>query len=277
VPRSQLAKVTLLFIACLTLFSIANVFTIPLMSGSRNTAILLLICFGAIGAQAGLVSLWFVFAPIRTTTRMLTGIAATLVLFEAWAIGETNYRLFFFYLHDDVTTAFLWLPLLLLAVQMPMWAAKYWFRWRIVNWTHSARRQASRSMGIRDLMIGTGATAICLALAKHASDGEGDEAFIGLAIAMPVVVLISSLTTIPATAATLRSRRLCVALPWILLTNATVVAAYIATVFGLVDRQFPPASVYREAYALVVSFTVCLTGPLLIARWLGYRLRWGRQ
>jgi hypothetical protein len=62
---------------------------------------------------------------------------------------------------------------LLLAVQTPLWIAKCWLRWRITQSGNPFQERPTRSIGIRDLMIGTGMIAACLALAKYASDSEG--------------------------------------------------------------------------------------------------------
>jgi hypothetical protein len=269
------AKVIVLFSACLVLFSIINA-----LSNFGTNEMLVCAVMGAIGAEGVLFSVWCVLAPTSWVVRLLSGLASAFVLFCAWCIGfaasvsDQPWRDW----PSDAITALLWLPLLLLAVQIPLWAAKFWFRWRITDQEGGVQTEVSQSFGIRHIMAGTGTIALCLTMAKYGSDQIEGDAFVGLAIATLFVMLISTLTTVPATVAALRSRRLFVSLPVFLTINTAILAAYIVIISAVILKEWPPlADVVPQGGAMVLSHTACLAGPLLIGRWLGYRLRWGRE
>jgi hypothetical protein len=119
--------------------------------------ILVVMLFGAIGAQAGLHAIWCVFAPVACVRRAAAAIAAGLVWFAAWALGyaasvsERMFRglpswdLFWRDYWETVAIGWLCLPLLALSIQAPLWLFRIWLRWRIV---HRRDRTPASSVGV---------------------------------------------------------------------------------------------------------------------------------
>jgi hypothetical protein len=127
------------------------------------------------------------------------------------------------------------------------------------------------------MLIGISAVAVCLGLGRYGGGQDDNRVLAAVVFGSLATALVSSFTTLPAAMAVLRARRPLVAAPVLLATNSLVLGAYVIVLF-LIDRHVPPMGTFLlEAAALVISFTVCLSIPLLIVHRLGYRLRWGRE
>lgn len=273
------------FLVCVLLFGVANFVIGPLMSrlGPNDSAVLVYVCFGAIGAEGGLHAIWCVLAPVGLIKRFAVGIGTALVLFGAWALGYGVYVSLEPYLYDDyweiVVTGLLCLPLVAIAIQLPLWLARAWLGWRVLHRADPSRQSGGAAFGIRDILVATAVLALALSAAKLAVPDRvfsETEFLFPLAIVALVAAGISLFTTLPVVVATLRARQIWLALPVTLALDVMILVVFMATGTAIARRP-PPWQAYVGMACMVGGFFVSLTGVMLVARRLGYRLVWGRR
>ncbi len=171
------------------------------------------------------------------------------------------------------------LPLILLAAQVPVWILRFCFRCQIVHGD-----DASATLGplrISHLLVATAVTAVALALARVAlwQSREallGQDSMVALACAVLVIMLISTIVVLPTVLAALYSRR------WKMTLGITVavVSAIIVGVVTLSPVRVGGRIWWDQVLVAIVfpeSFLLALSAPLVMARQLGYRLRFGRS
>jgi hypothetical protein len=238
------------FLACLGLFAGTNFAIAPLMdwlSPHDFAAWLVFACVGAIGAQAALHAVWCVFAPTGFGKRLTVGVGSGLALFGAWSLG---YAVFVYYepycraeYWETIRISLLCLPLLVIAIQSPLWMARFWLGWRILHRADPFRRSGVEAFGIRDILAATGALAVALSAARIAMPPESAAAGrfpLALGIGALVAAAISLFTTLPAVAAILRARRVGLALLGTAVLDAVIGA-------GLLEiGTVPPPPVSQE-------------------------------
>lgn len=241
-------------------------------------------CVGAIVAQAGLQSIWFVLAPFGLAQRFLSAASAGLVLFGVFVLGGALYV----HCHRGAYPLEYWrfvlwlalsLPLLLLAVQSPLWFARIWLNWRVVHGDQSGGCPGETAFGIRHIFAATACVALALAgvrLAASQTHASPSEQLVGFSFGALIAAAISLITTLPATVVALRARRPWRSLGALFASNVIVVLGAIAVV-SLIAGRWPPLDADIAYLCLLLSFYVCLAGPLLLARRLGYRLVWGSK
>lgn len=242
---------------------------------------LALACLGLVGAQGGLHAIWYDFASVRPVTRLGLGAGVGLGWYGMWMTGYAFQwtRHGSPYPWSGVATGLLCLPLVLLAVRSPLWLARYFFRWRVLHRRDPARRSPFQSIGIRDILLATGAVAVALSAARTGvmvSYPDSEASLLILGLYALLAAALSLFTTLPVVVATLRARRLWLALLIVLFFVLLSTVGFVAGIRGIAG-EWPPREVYPLLALMAACFFVCLTGPLLIMRWLGYRLYWGRR
>jgi hypothetical protein len=202
-----------------------------------------------------------------------------LVLYCAWALGYAVSVREHAYLRDDyweyVMQGLLCLPLLAIAIQAPLWLARIWLGWRVGHRATPFRGPDVKAFQILHLLGATAAVALALSAARLGVPDDG-ESLAGFAITALVAAAISLFTTLPVVAATLRARRALLILPALLFLDVAALVAVIVTI-SVVSGRPPFAEIYVWLAAMAGGFFVCLTGVMLVARGLGYRLAWGRR
>ncbi|NQT16124.1 MAG: hypothetical protein HQ582_25430 [Planctomycetes bacterium] len=167
------------------------------------------------------------------------------------------------------------LPLLAIAIQSPLWLARILLRWRVEHIAGSSQESDDEALRIRHLLGATAAVALAFSAAQMGVPADG-ESLVGLAIAALVAAGVSLFTTLPAVAATLCAHRLWLTLSAILLLDVAVFAIFLV-ITSVVAKEWPRAEEYVGFASMAVGFFVGLTGVMLVARRLGYRLVWGRR
>ena len=286
--RSRLAKTRIALSACVVLFAVNNMALTPLeyLLGRADLEVLFFPCVGLIGAQAGLHAIWCVLAPVGAVKRLATGIGAGLLLYGAWALGYAvevwNWRdADAYHWWEEVASTLLCLPLLVVAVQVPLWVARWWFGWRILRRCGPSRRLPRTPIGIRDILVATGVVALVLSIARsplpgEASNGSPPGNLIPLVTGALVAAAISLFTTLPVVVATLRARRLWLAIPTILFLDLAVMSGLVV-ISSAQDGRWPQQEECLFLILMLVGFSLSLIGPMLIVRRLGFRLYWGRR
>lgn len=284
-PGGSRQRAIALCVGIVALFAVINFLICPIMLNARPSAVVEIVfpcvVFSMIGGQVGLHSIWCVLAPVHWTRRLVGGIASMILLFGAFGLGLiANGNLHGSdAIRDFIAGGLLSLPLLLIGVQFPLWGTRIWLRWRIAH-REDDSTATFRAMRIRDLMIATCVVAAALSAARISqsmSSPSGPQSIAGLAFAAVIATAISAITTLPAVIATLRARRVPMALALVLAGYSAFAVGFVAVAVNFGDA---PAFSWEALVAMATvtgGFFVCLTTPLLVARKLGYWLLWGRR
>jgi hypothetical protein len=251
-------------------------------------AVFIYAAMGAIGAQGGLLAIWSVLGPGPAWQRRVSELTIGLFWLCAWAVGYLLARQFSTRPYGVSREVWLVLcaPAIYLAAQFPLWVVRVPFRWRIEFSQAATIDRPRATLTLAELMVVTATVAVVLGLARgshYAAEPHSRESFWpALAIGAASAAGISLAGTLPALGLILGSRRLWVGLA-ILIAYAllawliTVVAIYFVAIGGMSWRPFRPLS--DALYPLTpvyAGFTLGLVVPLILARSVGYRLRWGR-
>lgn len=271
---------TVIFVLALNNLACAPIEKLPLPKGVST--LIWAACVGVMISQVPLHAIWCVFAPIGFRRRLGMGIVVAFGLFCSAALGyaivadDGKWVLF-------ALPALFFLPLVAIAFQTPLWTAKYLLRWRVVSSSHGVGGEASSGFGIRDMLVATSALAIALSAtllaAPFASPQDSSTTFLmESAVESLVMCVVSAVTTGPVLVATLRTRRLWVALLVLLFLDAALTTASIIGLFGTV----PEAALAGWRMSIVVvamwsGFFGALTVCMLVVRQLGLRLVWGNE
>jgi hypothetical protein len=264
-------------------FALVNFAIVPLtdwISPNDAAAALVYLWFGAICAEGGLHAVGCVLFTHGLVRRLVLGIGVGLTLFAAWAVGYAVDGWYRGYFPGDfwrnVRSGLLYLPLLAIAIQLPLWVVKFWFGWRVQHRVEPAGPRGGETFSIRDMFLATGAVALALTAARFApqDEGPGQRWFLALIVIALATAAVSLIAVLPAVVATLRVRRLWWSLPITLLLQG-------AALFGLfivicrIEGHSPSLRDRVGTAWMAAGFFLSLTGPLLVARGLGYRLVWG--
>ena len=280
-PRSG---ATWLFLGSVAFFAAANGMVFPMMLAVQPDQVLglyfLAFWYAAFGAQMALHAVWCVFVPLHWIKRFLVGATSALALYGV-LVGAFAFSLDF--LDEEewliLVIGLLCLPLLLLAAQAPLWIMRIWFRWRIVH-RDDGSSTTFQSLRIRDLMIATAVIAMALTavqISQSIDASSSDGSIVAVAVAALVVMAISAITVLPSVLATLRSRRLLLAMSVVLSVDIAVVLCYMVILAVFFDAPVLSWETYVGTPIISVGFFVASISPMLIARKLGYRLLWGHR
>lgn len=167
-------------------------------------------------------------------------------------------------------------PLIYLAAQTPLWVARIFLRWRLETPRTNHGGSTYRPLSLAEIMIFTATVSLSFAAARLVSSGEE---FIpywpSMAIACAIAAGLGLATTLPILFLILGLRRLSL--------GTAILAAYAAIsliITVVVSCAFFRAQVDDLLFSLsptLAGFVVAITVPLVIPRWFGYRLAWGRE
>lgn len=232
------------------------------------------VCLAMIGAQVALLNVWFVFAPLPIGRRLIIG----LVVGGVWLAASTIIFLVSIPYVVGLLAAFLSLPILMLAIQTPLWVMKVCFNWRVVRMVDGVATPPRRPLRILDLMIATGAIAIVLGLARLGSLGHGfsraDHIF-ELLGSGTFLGFLSAISLIPCIWAELRGGDRTRALTIAIGVHAAIAAIPLLLVLM---EPFVGFSIFLFLAGLPMAGYVTLVLCILSkCRRYGFRLRWGRE
>jgi hypothetical protein len=243
-------------------------------------AVIVYWCFGVIGAQAVLLSIYGVFAAEPAWRRVAISSGGALVLFTMWFAGynaslSTSYARY----HGlrEGAILLLYLPLMGLSLQAPLWPMRVLFRWRIVESAPQIGAGERSSLTIRDLLGAMAAIGAALAAAQYAAqlashDGASANRFWSqIAVAAIVVAVASPIVVLPLMIAGLRARPVGPA--------TAAIVAYAVLVEGVVlgiVRSFGRIDAWSTLglSIMVASLTATVFVPLRVVRRSGYHLAW---
>ena len=171
-----------------------NLMAGPLIDAFHEPPSLIGFVFGMLLTQIAALSLWTVWSERPVWQRQLCGmlLAEVLLAFFLVGIGSTapGPRSNFVEVARAMACS---LPLILLAVQMPLWALRIYAGWRIVLPASDA--QPPGHLSIRDILQATVVVAVAVSLLRLASDDPEffEVAWIAWAVALPCIAAASLL------------------------------------------------------------------------------------
>ena len=225
---------------------------------------------GALISQLAALCALLVFGEFAFWQRLLVvwsvgyGLAMSFVTGIYLADGPPNFG-------EVLRVMFCGLPLVALAVQLPLWGARLYCGWRIAR-PDAAPNQ--RPLSIGDILSGTAIAAVTVGLVRFVVDSPGSDSsfWIGWAIAVPAIAGISLISILPAMFLILRLNR-----PLIggAVLFGYAVLASIVTILGLAyfnRRTPPPREVFLIFPLMIGALASSLGGLLGLIRYQGYRL-----
>ncbi len=247
-------------------------------------AVFVYFTFGAISAAFALLAIFSVVWSLPLWLRLGLSIAVGFALYFCWLVGfmvaSVEHGLSFDDEGRQAAATLLCLPIIFMAIQSPLWLVRHLCRWQVALQGPPIPPPLS-PLTIRDILIGTGLIGLALAAAQFArqvADEPSSHAEFGMVIGIGLACGfgISLASTIPVVIATLRARNPA----WGMLAIAHYTAIALAITFvvvGLVEGRVPQFWDVFGWSISIVTFMGAMATPLLLARGLGFRLRWGRE
>ena len=257
-------------------FAVADLIGPPILVASRSEFALALF-LGTFAAQIGLLAIWAVLRPQRWVVRLPVTLAYAALFYTMLIMGMTVAEPFGPE-WPEVARTYLFLPLVFLAVQSPLWILRIGGGYRIVRADpeKDLSPTGSRQFHLQHLFVATGVVAVSLGLASLGVSEEGDLA--GTVTWGPLLLVClacagwSAFSTLPCLWAGLvaRHKRTSTVVMAVYVLGMTAAALAIASASA---RGSPPG----DAVGVFLLFHVGLVGVMLgvlhaIRHW-GYVLR----
>ncbi len=238
-----------------------------------------IIVAAVIYAQVGLVATWGVFSSTHFTNRLRMCGGVGLVLLFCFMLGIAGPAGGSGEVGLAFTVFLLFSPLLLFAVQSPLWAARIWLQWEIAKVGQPPSGSYLQLPGIIDLIIGTTAIGVALAAMKIgptliSEPQESQQILSVLTSAAGIAGAASLVTVTPLVFITLRPRAGATVAIGLMIWYAALVAILVTLTFatGYSDARLRQACLVGPGFFATIT---CAT--LLIVRHGGYRLFRGRR
>jgi hypothetical protein len=170
-PKAHTQPFPWLAVVLVGYFAVSDVAVMPLtwvFDKSELGAMFVFVSFGAILAQAALLSAGLVFGPGHYWKRLLGFWIATVVFCILWTMGFellSALRGWSMSNWNDVRFGILALPLATIAIQSPLWFFRLYRGWRLVLSENDKREPP---LSIRDYMLGTAIVALSVTFARLA-------------------------------------------------------------------------------------------------------------
>ena len=271
----------------LLLCAIVNGVAVPIaenMTGPPEglELIVLAVGVGILGGQIGGLSAVLVWGRVPFLVRCLLLWLVGMALFGCWWLGLlttipredwfTDFRL------DIARSIVASLPLISLAVQLPQWLARFYFGWRIEP-PGNSEGVASPGLSIRDLLVGTVVAALTVTAVRFSQDADEMTTVVWAAwgIAVGIIAVISAVLMLPLLVLTFRFHPI-----WAILFMALASPLIVGTTIYAIMLLFPGGGGpdARAIAMFLMAGTTCVavtSVPLWLARWAGYRLKFGRE
>jgi hypothetical protein len=272
----------------LLLCGLMNAAAVPIaknMSGPPEGVelIVLAVGVGILGGQIGALSAVLVWGRGPFLVRCLLLWLIGMALFGCWWLGLLTAidREYWF---DDfrirVARAIIAsLPLISLAMQLPQWLARFYFGWRIEPPGNGAA-VAATGLSIRDLLVGTVVAALTVTAVRFSQEADEMTTVVWAAwgMAVGIIAVISAVLMLPLLVLTFRFYPGW-AILFIALASPLIVGATIYAIMLLEPGDGGP-DVRAVVTMFLIAGTTCVAVtsiPLWLARWAGYRLKFGRE
>ena len=224
---------------------------------------------GCMLAQGNLLAAWLAWSNGPVVYRLVRHWGIALGLYLIWLLGMLAYR--GGQVEIPVIKTTLFMPLVMLAAQIPLWVARLWFGWRLVREGTSDAYSFDSPLTIRDLLVVTFVVGGSLALPRldPVPSIKHDLEFLSILISFALV--ISSIMLLPAGALLMRMHSFRRGLAW----NCCYVFALVALLWAGVSyklRILPLLFYVIDLPPILLTFAATVMLAAAIARCRGYRL-----
>jgi hypothetical protein len=268
------------------LLAFGNLLFLPILSGGPGPgsgygiAIMAALWMGALTGQFGLVAMWGVLAPQPLLVRIGSASALGAVLTLGFVVGcalaaqahgpppEEAFAALF--------GAMLLLPVTVASAQVPLWIARLCLGWQVSHIRRLDRLSRPTQFSLANLMTATALIAGLLALNQPASwllQAPPQELWLQVGLSSLSAMLLSALTTLPATYALLRHNNLGQGFVAMMVYGFVVFAGF-SLVLMMIAHSIPPegAAVLAVIFSYIAGLALTVTLPLVVLRNYGYRL-----
>lgn len=245
-----------------TFLVLCNIAMVPFMNSAAPDslhAMLAYLCLGGFWSQTPLLAMWHTLFRGNLLLRTLVTIAAAGVLTASFLTGAYVTQGM---LRSLVIIVLPCLPLVMVVGELPLWGLHIWAGWRIEV---SDQEKKGPPFTIQHAFLLTGVFAVALALARVAANEIG---WVGIAMASGVLFGVSLVVLAPLIGFALRVRRTWLAILGVVLYTCVGI---VATATFLMGVFMPPD--FAAAVLVPTGFFLVISGSLIGARLLGYRLR----
>src|SRR5262245_48890247 len=278
-PRAKNSALwALIGLSVATDFLMIPMFSLFRQGPTLPQAIIVLGSFGCTLAQGSLLAAWLVWSDAPFSRRLLWHWIIAGCLCFIWLVGLVLAGPPHKVVESGFTIALI-VPIVSLGAQFPLWAARFFFGWRLVQTTSAAADE--RPLSIRDLFIATLIVAVSFAVARLSPAAQQEPEFrFAWGIFMAVAATASAIAILPAAAMLLRPRpfdravkySLSYASVYIALLWSTVV---VVRIYGL--GSLPPWFMLVGMTCLILAYSGTAILAAAVARERGYLLAWGRK
>jgi hypothetical protein len=234
-----------------------------------------LVLAGIVPAQAAILSAGMVWSDKPFFRRLTVHWAAAIVLCWVWLAGmgwSVTYR--------DLFDIVFGLPLVSLALQLPLWFTRLVWGWRLVRESERGTT-APASFTLRDLFLATLLVAIAIGLARWMPEARSDRDFWpAFAIALAFLSLASALVLLPAGQMLLATSHFARGVAMLAMYTLLAIAAMWLIVLALFlfdPATLAPRNVFVGASAILIGLAATLVFAALAVRLQDYRLCIGRR
>ena len=255
---------------------LADFAMVPIVSSVRNgpPSPLLFCAVGCTLAQGSLLAAWLVLLEGPFWRRLVWHWCLALGLWLVWFVGLALAAPSPREIVDIGFTVACITPLISLGAQLPIWATRHFFGWRLAHLAADAPPAKVSQLSIRDLLFATLVVAVTFAAARLAPALRENEFWIAIIVGLTIASIISTIAILPAAAMLLRPRPFRHAL--------ALTGGYTFTLIGLhwlvvgfvrwYGGPLPPAVLHVGLSLLMLSYcgTCCLAA--YVARQGGFYL-----
>jgi len=265
-----------LVVLFLTESALVDLITPSVFAKSRQPELPMLF-LGAVAGQAGLLAIYAVLGPQRLLVRWPASLLGTGLLWGVFLLGMAIVHI------DGLAKAArgtLMVPLLLLALQSPLWILKMRTGWRIVL----AGRQGPaspaewRQFRLQHMLGATTVVAAAFGLASlglpradQANTSADTSLWLGLMLACLVLYVLSGLSILPCLWAAFVPRKKATAAAAIAI-YAVLMSVFAVVVISAAGGPSPPIEGLRIFVPFLAGLVAVMLGCLHLARWCGYIL-----
>jgi len=233
---------------------------------------------GCVLAQGNLLAAWLAWSGGPFPTRLIRHWSIAALLYLVWTTGFALARVSKIPREFSITVG-LFIPLVSLAAQTPLWIARQSFGWRLIRGANEAASGLT-PLTIRRLMLATLVAAATFGLARLAPPIDKGPQWHLWAFAFVAAGSFSTLAMMPASAMLMRTPQLRRGLLLAALYAGSYVSVLWAAVFTV--RYFgwfplPPLGIFIGLSTFTFSFAATVMLAAIAARLHGYRLKVGRR
>jgi hypothetical protein len=261
-------------------FSLLNLLGMPLgaaigRGGGEGAFWLIAIGMGGIVAQFGVLPAWLVWGDRSHWPRLLLHWGLATLLYGCWVLGmmiviaDPEFIRF-------ALTVFLFLPVISLGIEAPLWLTRLVFGWRF---RRPAEAGHERPLAIRDFLSGMAVISVALAAVRIASalaNGPGtNEVWIPLAIGATAGTLTSAVVLLPLAWCVLRIQDV-VQMTWLVVVYVGVASVIVMLIMFWLGGLSANAEEVIAIFLIVGSTVAAIAFAFWLARSAGFRLEVGK-